>query len=149
MSHTHAPWKAKNKPVEIWANDEIGNVHIATLTQGLGDEGEANARLIAAAPELLENLLYIRDQINSVKPKEVISIQITHEAAGQICALAAKLKVEKVDLLGALKKAEAALGLAEIDWEKVVGHDRLKEESAHSIRYDLSDIRVAIQRAGG
>ena len=62
-------------------------------------------------------------------------------------AYIATWKDAQAPLIEALKKSEIALVLAETDWEKVVGHDRLKEEAKHSIRYNLFDIRAAIQRA--
>jgi len=69
MSHTPGPWCAKGKSVKrdlthIGLGDNAG-VHIAVATGGKtsgpffvesDEEVEANARLIAAAPELLEAL---------------------------------------------------------------------------------------------
>lgn len=50
--HTPGPW-GLSKNVEIWI--KAGPVHVATVPRAHdGDWSEANARLIAAAPELLE-----------------------------------------------------------------------------------------------
>lgn len=55
---TPGPWKIAQweQTTSIKANDGVGDVYICNLTQGQGDEGRANARLIASAPELLTAL---------------------------------------------------------------------------------------------
>lgn len=55
--HTPAPWtinSGKNAIKITGGNDNNGYYFIAALGSGLKSEDEANARLIAAAPELLE-----------------------------------------------------------------------------------------------
>lgn len=64
-THTPAPWKVlideDNKyPLSVidpaTENHPQGPVHICNINPNLGTESEANAALIAAAPELLEAL---------------------------------------------------------------------------------------------
>ena len=63
MSHTPGPWIASPKRNEldlleysIDYNNENGSGHVATVDASRGERLEANARLIAAAPEMLEAL---------------------------------------------------------------------------------------------
>lgn len=59
--HTPGPWSQDNG--HIWH----GDIHIAALTQNWSDGGTqklANARLIAAAPDLLAALQAICDGVN-------------------------------------------------------------------------------------
>lgn len=73
MSHTKGPWKVKN-----WKYASPGRESVPTITNGQdaiaevfplwcpddrGDERAANARLIAAAPELLEALTNIYGEL--------------------------------------------------------------------------------------
>lgn len=56
--HTPGPWKVKpfeNEQGDFNIDSEYG-YHIAETIGGLGNEEEANANLIAAAPDLLESL---------------------------------------------------------------------------------------------
>ena len=55
--HTPAPWKARFEKVRyvIFVEGEVGEKALAT-TGGAWPDSEANARLIAAAPDLLEAL---------------------------------------------------------------------------------------------
>ena len=62
MAHTPAPWEAKGWEdgtwsIAAWAGDTDGG-HIAELPYELVAD-EANARLIAAAPLMLEELEYV------------------------------------------------------------------------------------------
>ena len=51
--HTPAPWKCDLVSLKIWAND--GNTEIARTSSDVSiSEEEANARLISAAPDLLQ-----------------------------------------------------------------------------------------------
>jgi len=52
-THTPAPWQYDETTYSVWANE--GDKKIVRLIP-LDDEERANARLIAAAPELLEAL---------------------------------------------------------------------------------------------
>lgn len=66
-THTRGPWTAHEIPTpgaRRWTiADSSGNIpSIATVHDAAGC-GEANARLIAAAPELLENPEPVRDRI--------------------------------------------------------------------------------------
>ena len=62
MTHTKGPWTATSEgdAYDISAWDDDGTVHIADVcisaSKNPDAENEANARLIAAAPELLEAL---------------------------------------------------------------------------------------------
>jgi len=56
--HTPGPWKVKDcrpdvSTRQVWTDESRGSVMIATTG---GTDKEANARLIAAAPDLLEAL---------------------------------------------------------------------------------------------
>ena len=65
MSHTPAPWKAEKNPEKynsplyaaftVFTEDEGGGL-VADILHDGGGRPEANARLIASAPELLEAL---------------------------------------------------------------------------------------------
>ena len=59
IKHTPAPWKVILSPTQIVTNDKV----IANINKVCSDFGEsqANARLIAAAPELLEALEAVLD----------------------------------------------------------------------------------------
>lgn len=73
MSHTPAPWSASFNPLEIgghtdemasiwytqkFPNGEVGSALVAVVSRSTGDiQAKANAKLIAAAPELLEALI--------------------------------------------------------------------------------------------
>ena len=57
--HTPGPWKAEKYC--IWANNHNGSVYIAGTQTGIDtDQQKANARLIAAAPDLLRALEIIQ-----------------------------------------------------------------------------------------
>ncbi len=53
--HTPAPWKLEGTTTICNADQTVGIAHISTYSTE-PSEAEANARLIAAAPELLEAL---------------------------------------------------------------------------------------------
>lgn len=68
--HTPGPWSVfhgKNNRVFIYAGEHLESIHdgntLAEMQEkpfgGIDEEGEANARLIAAAPELLEALEHL------------------------------------------------------------------------------------------
>ena len=58
--HTPGPWNFDEHNGKLWITDDTGIGTIALLIpepdKGIWDEDKANARLIAAAPELLEAL---------------------------------------------------------------------------------------------
>jgi hypothetical protein len=57
MAHSIAPWRAEPKSRGVFAADDTW---VATIREAEGNAG-ANARLIAAAPELLEALKFLVD----------------------------------------------------------------------------------------
>lgn len=54
--HTPGPWVARFGPL-LWSVHQVGAEKTTICSAPAGDESEANARLIAAAPELLSLLL--------------------------------------------------------------------------------------------
>ncbi len=62
MSHTPAPWKAIHNDEEDWSviktegKPSIGTLFICEHVSQGHDDGESDAKLIAAAPELLDAL---------------------------------------------------------------------------------------------
>jgi len=74
MSHTPGPWIAtfENDRWVIDCQGEFGPKKALAVTAGFYPTNEANARLIAAAPELLEAL----------KKAEAMLIDIEHAAGG-------------------------------------------------------------------
>jgi len=86
--HTPAPWKCDLVSLKIWAND--GNTEIARTSSDVSiSEEEANAHLIAAAPELLDLL-----------EAAVARVQIANEEGNPI------LSAWLPDALSALRKAK-------------------------------------------
>lgn len=96
-SHTPGPWmierkKTRTDGINIWSGDGpayLGTTwHIAEVQGSAGDlddseeESEANARLIAAAPDLLEMLKYLRNYARL--------IDISDETIGNVDAVIAK-----------------------------------------------------------
>ena len=74
-SHTPGPWSVSNEVEDGWrmvmANGKIvANVNPESFSVGVADflemPAEANARLIAAAPELLEALIDLIDKYDSL-----------------------------------------------------------------------------------
>ncbi len=66
--HTPGPWRVWEVSEEHWniceTEDRARHSHFASVSVGncWWDEGKANARLIAAAPELLEALKLLHDE---------------------------------------------------------------------------------------
>lgn len=73
--HTPGPWKARKSAIETsdgdqpWIVQDAEYLEIASLSYTLGPEGreEADARLIAAAPELLAALMDLTDIAERIK----------------------------------------------------------------------------------
>jgi hypothetical protein len=69
MSHTPGPWHRNIKPARKYSTIFAGqNTHVAHLaTEGLRDEElEANCKLIAAAPELLDALINLLADVETL-----------------------------------------------------------------------------------
>ena len=73
MKHTPPKWKVKRWPRPKWADgfvtivaDSRGNGLFESTTAGENEKVEANAKLIAAAPEMLELL---KDILVEVRPE--------------------------------------------------------------------------------
>lgn len=84
MKHTHtsAPWKCDLVSLKIWAND--GNTEIARTSSDVSiNEEEANAQLIATAPELLSAL----ERLLKISEKE-LNQSATHDGLLNCDALA-------------------------------------------------------------
>lgn len=65
MKHTAGPWRVDNNHGALWVESDCETL-TARIAKGIGKEQDkANARLIAAAPELLEAL---QDLLDSVPP---------------------------------------------------------------------------------
>jgi hypothetical protein len=88
MKHTPAPWHVtlndRGTANEIWSRDGW----IARLQPRIGDEEDANARLIAAAPELLTALR------NLLEDAIALGIEDSDRSGSAIEAKAALAKVE-------------------------------------------------------
>lgn len=59
MKHTPGPWQILDGAILCDKVNQYGNFHIASFSRGdeqITDEDKANAKLIAAAPELLKAL---------------------------------------------------------------------------------------------
>lgn len=87
--HTPGPWTVRKDAIKflITAKDNSGIAH----TSGLHYDSEANARLIAAAPELLEALIELKAQLLAhVKfdVKRHYSLMVADAAAGTALAKA-------------------------------------------------------------
>jgi hypothetical protein len=65
MTHTPGPWKVADR-FHVWTADKVGCEVAAVCVENLDDDGlgqaDADARLIAAAPELLAVLTWCADR---------------------------------------------------------------------------------------
>jgi hypothetical protein len=94
--HTAAPWTATASTPEdgfecffIYAGEGYSQRQVATVDGPQNEKGEANAKLIAAAPELLEALKCLTDQIFDQE------IMISWDDKQKALAAIAKAEVEK------------------------------------------------------
>lgn len=62
--HTPGPWYQREQGSEIEIKSGIYTICMVHNYSGLHETNEANARLIAAAPELLEELIKIKELVN-------------------------------------------------------------------------------------
>jgi hypothetical protein len=95
--HTPGPWKVErhgmnfqdcDTDTEIWNQ----NTHIATINEAHGQhevDDQANARLIAAAPEMLDALIMIQQAY-----KRPGSLELYREAVGVALKVLAKLETK-------------------------------------------------------
>ena len=77
--HTKGPWEARGE--KILAKTDDGNI---TLVIAQKIAGQANARLIAAAPELLEALESIHSEFFLLKPTSDIVVKMNDIATKAI-----------------------------------------------------------------
>lgn len=98
MAHTPGPWKFQQGEI---VTDDRAEMCIGNWTEGpgLGHAAQANARLIAAAPDLLADLRTMRD---------LAAMVLNRQHAGQPIA-------DRIwsDLYAATNKASATLAKAE------------------------------------
>ena len=82
--HTPAPWKIDAECSAVGNNfcihDTVDNLHIAETLQIFGQD-EANARLIAAAPELLEALEIVTRDLHEAIYTQAAKTWATEEIA--------------------------------------------------------------------
>jgi len=65
-SHTPAPWKAGSTSVTAPETEDRLGMHLR-IFGGNGKDNAANARLIAAAPDMLATLIDLRDRLDDFK----------------------------------------------------------------------------------
>lgn len=61
--HTKGPWILRNKDIIGYPES---NIAIARLLDGVGQPAEANGKLMTAAPDLISELQYIAERIDTV-----------------------------------------------------------------------------------
>lgn len=110
QQHTPGPWALdeSRRSIQVFASDGSENgVTVATvngseqdtiedrrkiLTWSVNDQDRANARLIAAAPDLLEALEYALERIKCVRCADAAQEKFYETAAGRIRATIAKAR---------------------------------------------------------
>ena len=103
--HTPGPWKAEKYC--IWANNHNGSVYIAGTQTGIDtDQQKANARLIAAAPDLLE-------AAKIVAYWELSDSQLTESTRGEFADGVGGGRVNRQDYRKAFDTLRAAIAKAE------------------------------------
>ncbi|MBI6242156.1 hypothetical protein JEP66_13040 [Proteus mirabilis] len=76
FKHTPAPWRTDDW-IRTGVNSESKHIAMVNYCSDVfGDEHKANAHLIAAAPELLEQLIRLRNKIASYKPDDEDDLDI-------------------------------------------------------------------------
>lgn len=74
MKYTAGPWKVDRNSRVHWAVNTEDGLHVAMVNVGSGfmlkDEPLANANLIAAAPDLLESIVWLYDTLASLKGED-------------------------------------------------------------------------------
>ena len=81
--HTKGPWKVSNleRPHHVLVCNEKWYTVARVFSANKSGDPEANARLIAAAPELLEALQAIVQVLGGSQPKDPIGAYFIAEAA--------------------------------------------------------------------
>lgn len=91
MEHTKGPWEliSLSSKLDDWTGaslvirNEYAPGGIAVTIGGVGDEEEANARLIAAAPDLLEAvkdaLIYLDHEATGLRPAKLVAAIVKAE----------------------------------------------------------------------
>lgn len=76
IKHTPAPWESKNGIIFVTYGKSIATVHtqISDEYEDVDIEAHANAKLIAAAPELLEALRNVRLHMTAYIPEKVFDL---------------------------------------------------------------------------
>ena len=72
--HTKGPWRAEIGPINSLIHTKDKSIACTYTANTTPEEAEANARLIAAAPELLEALIQAHDLLQGVRkymPKSI------------------------------------------------------------------------------
>lgn len=92
MTHTQGPWSYIGNGDVVAKSEKYcgGEKDIASVFLTVNDEDEANARLIAAAPELLEALKVLADYVdectgdNECRPLENARAAIAKATGGEV-----------------------------------------------------------------
>lgn len=71
--YTKGPWRVSTKPDVMFIHG-AGALFIADLVNNHNPEQEANARLIAAAPELLEALKGAQEELRLIRMKDTNAV---------------------------------------------------------------------------
>lgn len=75
--HSKGPWVCVKEKSGMYGIEQPGGYYIAETIDGMEDsEHEANAHLIAAAPELLEALRAAEDSVGDIKTLEIVRAAI-------------------------------------------------------------------------
>jgi hypothetical protein len=97
MTHTKGPWKVDGANAQwgdgtkvraIWGNEGEGMGAVAWVTDDYFEELEANARLIAAAPELLEACKLTAAIVTDKYDARNVSLEAAWDAATEAIAKA-------------------------------------------------------------